>query len=139
MLAVVVLLSILITIGFGKLRDAADAARVVKAITELKAMSVALNDAKSLPTSLVGIGWGGRKDPWGRPYVYYPFPPQTGSKRRPPAGARMDRFLVPINSRFDLYSVGKDGGSQRALTAAASRDDIIVANDGGFIGLARKF
>jgi type II secretory pathway pseudopilin PulG len=57
----------------------------------------------------------------------------------PPAGARKDRFLVPINSAFDLYSVGKDGASAAPLTVKASQDDIVVANDGGFIGLARRY
>lgn len=32
-------------------------------------------------------------------------------------GARKDRFLVPINSDFDLYSMGKDGQSVGPLTA----------------------
>ena len=35
--------------------------------------------------------------------------------------------------------MGKDGSSVAALTAKASRDDIIRANDGGFIGLASRF
>jgi len=76
-------------------------------------------------------------DPWGRPYVYLKFPPSKG--KAPPGGARKDRFLVPINSAFDLYSLGKDGNSVAPLTAAASRDDVIVANDGGFVGLASNY
>jgi general secretion pathway protein G len=43
---------------------------------------------------------------------------------------------VPINSDFDLYSVGRDGQSAPALTARVSHDDVVRANDGGFIGLA---
>ena len=137
LIAVIVLIGLLSGLGFGRLRDAIDQAKVVKAITDLKAMSVALNELEPLPASLAAIGWAGKLDPWGRPYVYNPFPPRTG--KAPPPGARMDRFLVPINSRYDLFSVGKDGGSARPLTVKASRDDIIVANDGGFIGLAKKF
>lgn len=52
---------------------------------------------------------------------------------------RKDRFLVPINTWFDLYSMGPDGKSAAPLTAAASRDDVIVANDGDFIGLASLY
>ena len=74
-------------------------------------------------------------DPWGRPYVYNKFPPG----RRVPPGARRDRFLVPINSTFDLYSMGKDGRSNPPLQGGPSRDDIVRGNDGGFIGLATKF
>ena len=53
--------------------------------------------------------------------------------------ARKVKFLVPINSRYDLYSMGKDGASVSPLTAKSSRDDIIMANDGGFVGLAKNY
>jgi general secretion pathway protein G len=53
--------------------------------------------------------------------------------------ARKDRFLVPINSDFDLYSVGPDGDSTPPLNAKNSRDDIIRANDGLFVGPASNF
>lgn len=88
-----------------------------------------------LPATLAGVGRGGILDPWGRPYVYNPFPPN----RRVPPGARRDRFLVPLNSTFDLYSQGKDGRSVPPLNAGPSLDDVVRANDGGFIGLAAKF
>ncbi len=52
---------------------------------------------------------------------------------------RKDRFLHPINSDYDLYSMGKDGRTTEALTAKMSHDDIIRANDGGFVGLASQF
>ena len=54
-------------------------------------------------------------------------------------GFRKDRFLVPINTDFDLYSMGADGASVGPLTSAVSRDDIVRANDGGFVGLASDF
>jgi general secretion pathway protein G len=40
---------------------------------------------------------------------------------------------------FDLYSRGKDGQTSPALTAASSKDDVVVANDGGFIGLGKNY
>jgi general secretion pathway protein G len=52
---------------------------------------------------------------------------------------RKDRFLVPINSDYDLYSVGPDGMSASPLTAKISQDDIIRASDGLFIGRACDF
>ncbi|NOS79612.1 MAG: prepilin-type cleavage/methylation domain-containing protein, partial [Nitrospira sp.] len=54
-------------------------------------------------------------------------------------GARKDRFLVPINSDFDIYSMGRDGQTVAPLTAPKSHDDIIRASDGGFYGLAAYF
>lgn len=46
---------------------------------------------------------------------------------------------MPINSDYDLYSKGKDGKSQKPLTAAASRDDIVRAGNGAFVGLASDY
>jgi general secretion pathway protein G len=55
------------------------------------------------------------------------------------AECRKDRNLVPINTDYDLYSMGADGKSVPPLTAMASRDDIIRANDGQYIGLASRY
>jgi general secretion pathway protein G len=57
----------------------------------------------------------------------------------PPVQPRKDRFLVPINSDFDLYSMGKDRETVAPLTAKKSHDDIVRANDGAFVGLASEF
>jgi general secretion pathway protein G len=46
---------------------------------------------------------------------------------------------VPVNSDFDLYSMGPDGQSKPPFTAAASRDDIVRASNGGFIGPVSDF
>jgi general secretion pathway protein G len=53
--------------------------------------------------------------------------------------ARKDRFLVPLNDDYDLYSMGKDGTSSPPLTAKVSQDDIIRANNGSYVGLASLF
>ncbi len=66
--------------------------------------------------------------------------PPGGGGGGPPAGqARKDRFLVPINSDYDLYSKGQDGESVAPLTAKKSQDDVVRANDGAFVGLAVNF
>ena len=56
-----------------------------------------------------------------------------------PGRARKDGRLNPINSDFDLYSVGEDGQTTTPLTAPASKDDVIRARDGAFVGLAADF
>ncbi|MBC8086025.1 MAG: prepilin-type N-terminal cleavage/methylation domain-containing protein [Phycisphaerae bacterium] len=136
-LAAMTIIGLLAGLAAPKLNEAVEQAKIARAIGDLRAMAVELSTVGTLPATLAGIGRAGRMDPWGRPYVYYLFPPGKG--KAPPKGARKDRFLVPINSEYDLYSVGKDGGSAAPLTAKASHDDIIVANDGGFIGLAKKY
>lgn len=76
-------------------------------------------------------------DPWGQPYRYLKIRDndEPGLRGR----LRKDRNLVPINSDFDLYSVGEDGSSRPPLTARPSRDDIVRAADGSFVGVGEDF
>ena len=52
---------------------------------------------------------------------------------------RKDKNLVPINSDYDLYSMGPDGISVSPLTAKASQDDIVRGRNGKFIGVATDY
>ena len=52
---------------------------------------------------------------------------------------RKDRFLTPINSDYDLYSMGPDGQSNEPLNVPVSRDDIIRASNGAYVGVAENF
>lgn len=87
----------------------------------------------AMPDSLGQVG-GAPLDPWGNPYQYL--------NLRDPANlndARMDHNLHPINTDYDLYSMGPDGRSVRPLTGAPSRDDIVRGRNGRFIGVATEF
>ena len=118
--------------------DYVERARVVSAIADIRNISMEIEEHltshEELPADLSEIGHAGTLDPWGNPYGYLPLIGMKGN-----AQARKDRFLVPINSDFDLYSAGPDGLSKPPLRAKDSRDDIIRANDGSFIGLADRF
>jgi general secretion pathway protein G len=93
------------------------------------------NDFK-LPDSLAGLKDIPTLDPWKRPYQYLNHSDDTpGTKGK----IRKDHNLHPINSEYDLYSMGMDGQSVAPLTASASRDDIVYARDGAFIGKASEF
>jgi general secretion pathway protein G len=143
LLSVVAIIGVLASISVPRYSDVMERARVAKAIGDLRTLTIDLLSADSLPASLYDIGRGDLLDPWGRPYQYLRFGAPAGKGKGkatlPPPGARKDRFLVPINSMFDLYSLGKDGESSPPLTASRSHDDVIVANDGGFTGLARNY
>ena len=89
-----------------------------------------------LPVDLAEMGRAALKDPWDNPYEYLSFAAAGAAWN---GLARKDHSLVPLNSTYDLYSKGKDGDSKSPLTAQASRDDIIRANDGGYIGLASGY
>ena len=99
------------------------------------------NSYEELPDTLVQVGRGNFLDYWGTPYEYVKITCQVVSKGKckAPKGVRKDHFLVPLNSDYDLYSKGADGDSIAPLTAQASWDDIVRANDGAFVGLASEF
>jgi general secretion pathway protein G len=111
------------------------------AISDIKAIEGQIllfeTETGRLPDSLAEAGIE-RMDPWGKPYQYIAIRgnPLTGPGKISP---RMDRNLRPINSDYDLWSMGPDGKSQLALTAKASHDDVIRAGDGNFLGVAKGF
>jgi general secretion pathway protein G len=89
-----------------------------------------------LPDTLNDVLHQDMNDPWGHPYQYLNFSSGApGIKGK----IRKDHNLHPLNSEFDLYSMGADGTSSAPLTAKASRDDVIWARDGSFVGLGADF
>lgn len=113
-------------------------ARVAQAIVDLLEMNFLIerynSDRYSVPDDLSAIGSAGKLDPWGRPYQFLNLQ-KAGNKGK----ARKNKKLNPINSDYDLYSMGKDGDSASPLTAKPSQDDVVRANDGTFVGLASKY
>jgi general secretion pathway protein G len=73
-------------------------------------------------------------DPWGNAYRYLRIAGNNTQGQQ-----RKDHNLVPINSDYDLYSMGPDGLTVGPLTAPRSRDDILRANNGGFVGTAEDY
>ena len=140
LLLVVSILGTLAALVVPSVQQTIERAKVAKATGDIEAMQVELAtfqaDGDSLPATLAAIGRAAYPDPWGRPYQYLKLSP----KGKGGVGqARKDRFLVPLNSDYDLYSMGKDGATQAPLNAKVSHDDVIRANDGSFIGLAARY
>ena len=88
------------------------------------------------PDSLADLGRGNFLDPWGNPYQYLRI---NGGDQKGLGKMRKDHNLVPVNTDYDLYSMGADGRSQPPFTAQASRDDIVRCNNGGYLGLASDY
>ncbi len=137
LLVSMVIMGILASLAIPSYSRLRERAFVARAIGDIQALQQDITEYQlttgTLPGSLAEVGMGGIKDPWGHAYQYLPI------KGRGKNGFRKDRFLVPINDDYDLYSMGADGQSQGPLTAKVSQDDIIRANDGGFVGLAVNF
>jgi len=112
-------------------------ARVARAVSEIGTLSLRLHQwqrsGHALPQNLADAGITAAVDPWGRPYVYL----RAADASR--ARLRKDGELVPLNSDFDLYSLGPDGVSALALPAASSQDDVVRAANGAFIGVAANY
>ena len=138
LMLVVALVAVLATIAMSGWSAWRDKIKTKTAQEDIIAMSLALDaylaDAGALPVSLAAVGRAGLRDPWGHAYVYLALntPKSKGM-------ARKDHSLVPLNSDYDLYSKGPDGASASPLTAKTSRDDILRANNGRFIGPASMY
>lgn len=86
------------------------------------------------PLSLDAAGVGTLQDPWGSTYQYLLFDENT---RR--GDMRKDKNLVPVNDDYDLYSMGKDGATAMPFTSRRGGDDIVRANNGRYIGIAKDY
>jgi general secretion pathway protein G len=110
-----------------------------KAKEDIKALEFCIvvyqADNGRFPSSLSELDCGNLIDPWGNPYQYLNIADDHPSKGK----MRKDRFLVPINSDYDLYSMGADGKSVAPLTSKLSQDDIVRANNGGYLGLGGNY
>ena len=134
LLLVVAIIGVLASLAIPAIHQTINQARIAKAIADIRTIQGEIGALDTLPTSLAAIGRDTYKDPWGTPYVYTKIQGTKGN-----GSFRKDRFLVPLNSDFDLYSMGEDGDSKPPLVVNVSHDDIIRANDGSFIGLASRY
>ena len=142
-----VILGTLAALAIPRLNGAIYKAQIARATGDIKAIEIELYDFWAdngrLPDSLDEIGRGNTLDPWGHPYQYARIAGNLGNgnggKGANGETFRKDRFLKPLNSDFDLYSMGADGATKATLSASASQDDIVRANDGGFIGLGAEY
>lgn len=115
-------------------------ARIREAVFAVGEMSKSIRQWEvtkgALPDSLGEIGVVGEKakDPWGFDYEYLNLRTAKGNGQ-----ARKDKKLAPLNSDFDLYSVGRDGLTKLPLPPKESHDDVVRARNGRFIGFAKDF
>jgi general secretion pathway protein G len=124
--------------GIPALADALDVAYVGRAIGDIRTLQTEITRYEvqlgKLPDTLQDVGVTDMLDPWGNPYEYLNFDNVQGQGQK-----KKDRFLVPLNSTYDLYSKGKDGLTSSSLQPPASQDDIVRANDGAYVGLGSQY
>ena len=83
------------------------------------------------PTSMDELKLSDSNDPWGNPYVFLNHADVNGNGKK-----RKNRSMVPVNSYFDIYSKGPDGKSATPFTSIPGGDDIVIANNGQYVGVA---
>jgi len=140
LLVVVAMAAALTAIAIPTYQSYMDDVRLSNVIKDMALISLHLERFRTenrgqLPDALAETPAGSLTDPWGNPYQYLNIEgagPGLGKMRK-------DKNLVPLNTDFDLYSMGKDGDSKGPLTAKASRDDIIRANNGAYVGPASDY
>jgi general secretion pathway protein G len=52
---------------------------------------------------------------------------------------RRDGFMYPLNSDYDLFSLGPDSSTAISLGESLAQDDVIRANNGGYYGVASEY
>jgi general secretion pathway protein G len=138
LIIVMLILAVLAAVAIPYYGNYKDKINANTAVTDILHIGVLITqyqtENRDLPSSLNDVGVGAMLDPWGNPYQYLDITKEKGKGK-----LRKDKSLNPINSDYDLYSMGKDGKSVTPLTAKASHDDIIRARDGQFVGLASDF
>ena len=165
LMLVVAIIGVLASLAGVRYLGYVEKARVARTIAEIRSIarlidSLDVEDDGELPVDLAEIEVDSMVDPWGNPYHYLliqgGLPPGMSQAETelphvaaPPDGgggggnviskARKDRFMVPINSDYDLYSAGADGQTKPTLQNPVSRDDVIRAGDGSYYGIAEHF
>jgi general secretion pathway protein G len=108
--------------------------KAAHAIGDIGTISIQLyrwqSNTRKFPETLAEAGLNKFVDPWGNPYQYV----NVASAK--PGAVRRDRNGTPLNSDFDLYSMGPDGRTETRLDDSKARDDVVRANNGQFVGFA---
>ena len=115
-------------------------AKISRAIGDVSSLSIeidrfSVNNNDRLPATLDELPIDVPLDPWGNEYQYLNI--RTAGPGA--GGLRKDGNLNPLNTDFDLFSMGEDGEFSGPLNAGKSRDDVVRANNGAFIGLGEDY
>lgn len=114
-------------------------ARFNDTVQEIRDMSALLDlwcmEKDKYPDTLAEAGLDDRRDQWDQPYEYF----SVANAGNNGQGLRKDKDQHPLNTDYDLYSIGPDGRTNLPLTDSKSYDDIIRANNGAFVGWATDY
>lgn len=137
LMIVTLLIAVVASLAYPIYRGHMDKVRTARAVTDIAAIAAMVQayaaDNRAFPPDLATVRQNGKLDPWGRPYVYY------NVEENGRGHARKDHALNPINTDFDLYSLGPNGVTKPQITHRDSKDDVLRARNGAFLGIADDF
>lgn len=143
-LIVISIIGILAAIAIPHYNGRIDDAKVASAKIEIKTVEREILgfsiEKGRFPDDLSEIDLGNMLDPYGRPYQYHPstYIDEEGNIKDSTT-RRKAADNIPVNTDFDLFSMGRDGESAETFTEGISSDDIVRANNGMFIGLVSAY
>ncbi|MBW2408368.1 MAG: prepilin-type cleavage/methylation domain-containing protein [Deltaproteobacteria bacterium] len=118
-------------------------AQIAMVITEIRIVEKEIENYAAthgeFPDSLADINMDIIEDAWGNSYQYLKIAGGDLKGSGKDQQMRKDHFMVPVNTDYDLYSMGPDGKSKAPFTAKEIRDDIVRANDGKYVGRASEY
>jgi general secretion pathway protein G len=136
LMIVVVIVSILAVASTNAYGKYVKRAKVAKVIGDIGNIHIAVQKHLLvgnglMPADLTVLGLDNLIDPWGNPYQFLVV--EGGGNN---GAARKDKNLVPVNIYYDIYSMGEDGVTATPFTSTLGKDDIVMAGDGAYFGLA---
>ncbi len=139
LLVAIVLVGILTVTAVSAYTGFIERARVAGAIGDIGEIHIAIQkfllvENRGYPANLAELALNNLNDPWGNPYQYLVVEGLGNN-----GAVRKDKNLVPVNRHYDVYSMGKDGVTASPFTSTLGRDDVVLAGDGSYFGLAEDF
>lgn len=129
---VMAIISVLVIVAIPSFQYFVQKAKITRGIAEIKNIQFEITsfliDNQQLPDSLGQLGTQIIKDPFGNNYRYLNITNNPGSEY-------LDFGANPLNTDYDLYSMGPDGQSSHDLSQDDSHDDIIRGSEGGWLGI----
>jgi general secretion pathway protein G len=116
-------------------------ARIVAAVTDIRMIEKQItlfvfDNNGQLPNNLSELpNIGTVKDPWGNPYQYLRI---DGGAPTAQGNCRRNMSDNPVNIDYDLFSMGRDGEYKKSFKVKTSRDDVVRAYEGRYVGLVSE-
>ncbi len=138
LMATVILTFIIVLFATPWYGDYVNRAKVAHAIGDIGEIYIKINtfdlNNRRYPADLNELGIADQLDPWGNPYQFLVFDDVIveGPKRK-------NRDMHPVNSDYDIYSMGPDGDTATPFTSIPGGDDVVMAGDGTYFGRAADY